>query len=387
MSSGAKQTSYLIPEVTPGITPTTGNWDTLRLTSNTLSPTVNTQVSDEITESRISQGSVATSADIQGDLVGELSYGSFDKLLEAAFYGTWGNDGVLTVGDTRRTFTIAKNFSDVGVFTLFRGMHVSTFALEVPSDGKITVTFGMAGLDYADGESNTVAATNPPTTSPFMSNINLGTLTIDGQSLEGIACVSALTMNLDNNLQVQRCLGTSRLGPGAQIATEAAITGTITLAWSKRAWQIWKNTFTRLPIALSFPITDSLGNRYTLNFPALEVDGELPNGGKRDLIEVSLNYTVAKAAPTITRVQAAPVASIDVTPATATLDVGDTQQMSKTVSPAGAPQNVTCSTSAQGVATVSSSGLVTAISSGTAIITATSAVDGTKTDTATITVS
>ncbi|HEK1684110.1 TPA: Ig domain-containing protein [Pseudomonas putida] len=386
MSSGAKQTSYLIPEVTPGVTPTTGNWDTLRLTSNTLSPTVNTQVSDEITESRISQGSVATSADIQGDLVGELSFGSFDKLFEAAFYGTW-TGNVLTVGDTRHTFTIAKNFNDVGVYTLFKGMHVSTFALEVPSDGKITATFGMAGLDYADGESNTVAATNPPTTSPFMSNINVGTLTIDGQSMEGIACVSALTMNLDNSLQAQRCIGNSKLGPGAQIATEAAITGTITMAWSKRAWQIWKNTFTRLPIALSFPITDSLGNSYTLNFPALEVDGDLPNGGKRELIEVSLNYTVAKVAPTITRAQAAPVASIDVTPATATLDVGDTQQMSKTVSPAGAPQNVTWSTSAPGVATVSSGGLVTAISSGTAIITATSAVDGTKTDTATITVS
>ena len=386
MSSGAKQTSYLIPEVTPGVTPTTGNCDTLRLTSNTLSPTVNTQVSDEITESRISQGSVATSADIQGDLVGELSFGSFDKLFEAAFYGTWSGN-VLTVGDTRRTFTIAKNFNDVGVYTLFKGMHVSTFALEVPSDGKITATFGMAGLDYADGESNTVAAANPPTTSPFMSNINVGTLTIDGQPMEGIACVSALTMNLDNSLQAQRCIGNSKLGPGAQIATEAAITGTITMAWSKRAWRIWKNTFTRLPIALSFPITDSLGNSYTLNFPALEVDGDLPNGGKRDLIEVSLNYTVAKVAPTITRVQAAPVASIDVTPATATLDVGDTQQMSKTVSPAGAPQNVNWSTSAPGVATVSSGGLVTAISSGTAIITATSAVDGTKTDTATITVS
>ncbi|MGO0684086.1 phage tail tube protein [Pseudomonas fulva] len=386
MSSGAKQVSYLIPEVTPGITPTTGNWDTLRLTSNTLSPTVNTQVSDEITESRISQGSVATSADIQGDLVGELSYGSFDKLLEAAFYGTWGNDGVLTVGDTRRTFTIAKNFSDVGVFTLFRGMHVSTFALEVPSDGKITVTFGMAGLDYADGESNTVAATNQPTTSPFMSNINLGTLTIDGQSLEGIACVSALTMNLDNNLQVQRCLGTSRLGPGAQIATEAAITGTITLAWSKRAWQIWKNTFTRLPIALSFPITDSLGNRYTLNFPALEVDGDLPNGGKRDLIEVSLNYTVAKQAPTITRVPFVPVTSVAVTPGTASIAVGATRQLSASATPAQAGQNVTWSSSAPSVATVSSSGLVTGVSAGSAVITATNVSDKTKTATSNITV-
>ncbi|CAG8863155.1 hypothetical protein PS627_00091 [Pseudomonas fluorescens] len=386
MSSGAKVTSYLIPEVTPGVTPTTGNWDTLRLTSNTLSPTVNTQVSDEITESRISQGSVATSADIAGDLVGELSFGSFDKLLEAAFYGTWDNN-VLTVGDTRRTFTIAKNFNDVGVYTLFKGMHVSTFALDVPSDGKITTTFTMAGLDYADGDTNTVTSINPPTTSPFMSNINVGTLTIDGQSMEGVACVSALTVSLDNSLQAQRCIGNSKLGPGAQIATEAAITGTITMAWSNRAWQLWKNTFTRLPIALAFPITDALGNSYTLNFPAIEVDGDLPNGGKRDLIEVTLNYTVAKVAPTITRVQAAAVATVDVSPATAALDVGDTQQLTKTVAPAGAPQNVTWSSSAPGIASVTSGGFVTAQAPGTATITATSIADGTKTDTAVITVS
>ncbi|MNG37151.1 hypothetical protein D3C84_1244110 [compost metagenome] len=55
-----------------------------------------------------------------------------------------------------------------------------------------------------------------------------------------------------------------------------------------------------------FPITDALGNKYTFNFPAVEVDGELPNGGKRDLIEVTLNYTVAKLSPTITREAADP---------------------------------------------------------------------------------
>ncbi|NOM41649.1 phage tail tube protein, partial [Klebsiella pneumoniae] len=109
-----------------------------------------------------------------------------------------------------------------------------------------------------------------------------------GQSLEGVACVSALTVNLDNGLQAQRCIGTDKLGPGAQIATEAAVTGSITLAWSQRAWQIWKNSFTRGTVAVAFPITDSEGNRYTLDFPSLEVDGDLPSGGKRDLIEVTL---------------------------------------------------------------------------------------------------
>lgn len=385
MSSGARVTSYLISETTPGLTPDTGAWDTLRLTSNTLSPTVNTQVSDEITESRISQGSVASSADIQGDLVGELSYGSFDKLLEAAFYGTWTGD-VLTVGDTRRTFTIAKNFNDVSVYTLFRGMHASVFALDIPSDGKITATFTMAGLDYDDGDTSTVSSINPPTDSPFMSNLNVGTITVDGQSLEGVACVSALTINLDNSLQAQRCIGNSKLGPGAQIATEAAITGTVTLAWSNRAWQIWKNTFTRKTIALEFPITDSLGNRYDLAFPAIEVDGDLPNGGKRDLIEVTLNWTVAKQAPTITRVPFVPVASVSVTPATASIAVSATRQLTASALPSGASPDVTWSSSAPSIATVNASGLVTGVAAGSAVITATSVSDPTETATSAITV-
>ncbi|RBB99675.1 hypothetical protein C3E97_020615 [Pseudomonas sp. MWU12-2115] len=384
MSSGAKVVSHIIPEVTPGVTPT-GTWDTLRLTGNALTPTVNTQVSDEITDTRLSQGSVATSIDIGGDLTAEFSFGSFDQLLEAAFYGNW-TGNVLSVGDTRHTFSIAKGYDDVGVYGVFKGAHVSTFALDIPSDGKITATFNMACLDYTDSETSIVVSPNAPTTTPFLSNNNVGTILVNGQSLEGVACVSAMTVNLDNSLQTQRCLGSDSLGPGAHIATEAAITGSITLAWSKRAWEIWKNTFTRAPIGVVFPITDSLGNKYTFNFPAVEVDGELPNGGKRDLIEVTLNYTVAKVSPTITRVPFVPVTSVSVAPTTASIAVAATRQLTASALPAEAAQNVTWSSSAPSVATVSPSGLVTGVSAGSATITATSVSDVTKTSTAAITV-
>lgn len=385
MSSGAKVVSHIIKEVTPGVTPT-GTWDTLRLTGNALTPTVNTAVSDEITDSRISQGSVATSTDIGGDLTAEFSFASFDQLLEAAFYSTW-TGNVLSVGDTRNTFSIAKGYNDVGVYSLFKGAHVSTFALDIPSDGKITATFNMACLDYDDSEDQIVVSPNAPTTTPFLSNNNVGTIMVDGESLEGVACVSAMTINLDNSLQAQRCIGNTKLGPGAQIATEAAITGTITLAWSKRAWEIWKKTFTRLPISVVFPITDALGNKYTFNFPAVEVDGELPSGGKRDLIEVTLNYTVAKISPTITRL-ASPTAvtGVTVAPTTASIAVAATRQMTATVAPGGANQAVTWTSATPSVATVNSSGLVTGVSAGTSVITATSVADGTKTGTATITV-
>lgn len=385
MSSGAKVVSHIIAEVTPGVTPA-GTWDTLRLTGNALTPTVNTQVSDEITDTRLSQGSVATSIDIGGDLTAELSFGSFDQLLEAAFYGTWTGD-VLSVGDTRHTFSIAKGYDDVGVYGVFKGAHVSTFALDIPSDGKITATFNMACLDYEDSEDPIVVSPNASTTTPFLSNNNVGTILVNGQSLEGVACVSAMTVNLDNSLQTQRCLGSDSLGPGAHIATEAAITGSITLAWSKRAWEIWKNTFTRAPIGVVFPITDSLGNQYTFNFPAVEVDGELPNGGKRDLIEATLNYTVAKISPTITRlVSPTAVTAVTVTPDTASIVIAETEQLTAAVAPISASQDVTWSSATPGVATVNSSGLVTGVSAGTAVITATSVADGTKTDTATITV-
>ncbi|MBI6975138.1 Ig domain-containing protein [Pseudomonas lactis] len=386
MSSGAKVVSHIIKEVTPGVTPT-GAWDTLRLTGNALTPTVNTAVSDEITDSRISQGSVATSTDIGGDLTAEFSFGSFDQLLEAAFYGAW-TGNVLSVGDTRNTFSIAKGYSDVGVYSVFKGAHVSTFALDIPSDGKVTATFNMACLDYADSDTPIVVSPNAPTTTPFLSNNNVGTISIDGESLEGVACVSAMTISLDNSLQAQRCIGNTKLGPGAQIATEAAITGTITLAWSKRAWEIWKKTFTRLPISVVFPITDALGNKYTFNFPAVEVDGELPSGGKRDLVEVTLNYTVAKISPTITRL-ASPTAvtGVTVAPGTASIAVAATRQLTATVAPAGASQAVTWTSATPSVATVNSSGLVTGVAAGTSIITATSVADGTKTSTSTITVS
>lgn len=306
MSSGAKIVTHYIKETEPGVTPVApaaGAWKTMRLTSNTLSPTPDTEVSDEITDSRISQGSVVTGLNIAGDLVGEMSFASFDEWLEALFYGNWTNN-VLTIGDTRHTFSVQKGFNDIGVYGLFKGVHAATGSIDIPEQGKVVLTIGAQALDYADSEATFVTGAAAPTVTPFMSSLAIGDILLDGVSLVGQACVSAMTIALDNTIQVQRCLGSGKLGPGALIATEAAITGTIVLAWSKAAWRIWKEQVTRKPFSVVFPITDSLGNKYQFAFPALEFDGELPNGGKREIVQATLNYTVAKIAPTITRTPA-----------------------------------------------------------------------------------
>lgn len=93
-----------------------------------------------------------------------------------------------------------------------------------------------------------------------------------------------------------------------------------------------------------------------------------------------------KTATSAITVAAIPVASVSVSPTTASLYAGNTQQLSATIAPANATnKTVTWSSSNTAVATVNASGLVTAVSAGTANITVTTQ-DGSKTAIAAITV-
>lgn len=93
-----------------------------------------------------------------------------------------------------------------------------------------------------------------------------------------------------------------------------------------------------------------------------------------------------KTATSAITVSTIPVSSVAVSPTTASLYAGNTQQFTATISPANATnKNVTWSSSNTAIATVNSSGLITAVAAGTATITATTQ-DGNKTATATITV-
>lgn len=86
-------------------------------------------------------------------------------------------------------------------------------------------------------------------------------------------------------------------------------------------------------------------------------------------------------------VTAIAVTSVSVSPTSASLTVDQTQQLTATISPSNATnKNVTWTSDATSVATVSSAGLVTAKAEGTATITVTSTADSTKKATCTVTV-
>lgn len=87
-----------------------------------------------------------------------------------------------------------------------------------------------------------------------------------------------------------------------------------------------------------------------------------------------------------TKVTVVAVSGVTLAPATASIEVGATQQLTPTVAPANATNKaVTYASAKPGIATVSSTGLVTGVAAGTAEITVTTT-DGSKKATSTVTV-
>ncbi|MNU38980.1 Phage major tail protein 2 [compost metagenome] len=80
------------------------------------------------------------------------------------------------------------------------------------------------------------------------------------------------------------------------------------------------------------------------------------------------------------------ITSVNVTPATATVAIGNVTNLDHNIVPAAANQAVTWSSATPATATVNSSGRVTGVAAGTVTITATSVTDPSKTDTCVVTV-
>lgn len=387
MSSGAKRSTAWIREVTPGITPP-GPWNVLTRVSFGLVPTYNTEANNEIGETRMSQGTAQTTVDVGGDIETKFRYGALDEFLASCFGANWvGN--TLTMGNERISFSIASYDADVGVAGIARGAQVDTINIEVPNDNEITVTTTFMATSWQDKADNTSFIVSP---APEDNQRRYGFKDVTGLKINGVqlgddnACVSSLSLQFTNNSQAQRCIGNGNPFPGNILQTTFTPSGGITLSWSKTAYEYWKAQQTGGALSLEFTLNNADGG-YTFSIPEMEVSGDWPDGGATDIVELELEYTARRVPPTITRLPAPiAIAAVTVTPSTLALAVDETRDLEAVVTPVGASQLVTWTSSAPGIASVSATGLVTGLAAGTATITATSAADGTKTDTAEITV-
>lgn len=387
MSSGAKNRTAYVREITQGVTPGSG-WKELIRTSYGLGPTQNTAENNEISQTRMSQGTSATTVDVAGEVGQKWRYGgAIDDFLASCFGKDWAGDS-LTMGDERISFSLASFASDVLVSSIARGAQVASMAFTFGTDDDITIATNFTATGW-EGKVDATPYFSSAAAEPNAARYNFKdfiSLTLDGvEAAPGSGtCISAMDLTFDNNVQTQRCINNGAF-VGNVIPTTFSVTGSITIAWSAASYALWIKQQTGDSVAVAFTIENGDG-RYTFTLPEMEVNGDWPDGGATDVIEVQLNVAARRTAPTITRAVYVAPTSVTTTPATDSIAVAATAQLGASVAPVGAYQGVTWSSEDPAIATVSSTGLVTGVAVGVVEITATSVSDPTKTDISEITV-
>ncbi|EML9085674.1 hypothetical protein ACENXN_003662, partial [Acinetobacter baumannii] len=284
MSSGAKIRLYACEEAVLGTTPANPVWYTVRRVTDSLTENVTTEDSSEVVDSRFRQGAVVTEAEVTGQLEFELSLGTFDLFLNVLAFNNWAANALSFGGGVRKSLTLVKVFEDIGQVFIYRGIQVNTGEMTIQTTGKITGNFGLVGSSFTRQQVNPVTNPIPASTRPLVSMPNVEKLLINGQSIQGKACLQTLTINFSNNLEAIRCIGSGKYTPEFYLEKMMDIGVNANFMFSATSASWIDAIKTRDVFTLTFDITDTKGSKYSFNFPQLEVkEANHPDGGGDDI--------------------------------------------------------------------------------------------------------
>jgi hypothetical protein len=200
-ANGSAVQYYYIEEVA-GAVPATPAWKPIRFVSAGLTPSINQVSTAEMNQFRQQQASRGGTYSVAGDIAVELSFSSFDDLIQAAMQGTW-TANVLKIGKVVRTFTILERHTDIGVDYAYRGCRVGSMAISAPLNAPVGATFSMIGTK-AEKYTVPVGSTYlPATTTDIMITTNLA-LTEGGVP---VAYATEWSVSLDNGMEALFALG------------------------------------------------------------------------------------------------------------------------------------------------------------------------------------
>lgn len=204
-ASGSRHSLAYVPEVTYGVTPATPAFKAFRHNSTSLNLGKNTFQSQELRADRQIADFRHGTRTSSGSVVGELSYGTYDDLLEAALGGTWTGD-VLKAGVIRRSFTLERRFNDINKFLRYTGQEVDTLNIAMTTGAIVGVTFGFMGQGMNEDSAIIVGATYPAATTSSPMDALTGSLEEDGVPN---AVITEVNLSLNNGMAPRFVIGSA----------------------------------------------------------------------------------------------------------------------------------------------------------------------------------
>ena len=273
--------AYVVESVF-GTTPTTPTFTPIRHTGTTIGLSKDAIESEELRQDRQIANYRHGNKSVAGDVNIELSYGTFDDLLEATLAGTWATN-VLIAGTTRRSYTVERHHTDIGKYLRSTGCSFNALSLSVAPNSMVTGSFSVIGKAFSVASTAISGSTYSAetTTAPFDSFT--GSITEGGSS---IAVVTSIDLSIDNGMEALYVVGSDEtLLPSIGKST---VTGSIT-AYFEDATLIDK-FIAETASSLSFVLTDLAGNSYTVDLPNIKYNSGNPEVGGPGAITVSLDF-------------------------------------------------------------------------------------------------
>lgn len=280
MADGALHSMAMIAESTYGTTPATPTWTNIRHTGTTLGMSKDTFQSEEVRSDRQIADFRHGAKQTGGEISIELSYSTFDAILEALLGGTWATDtpsigtDQLKAGTTRRSFTVERYFSDLLTadkpYHRYTGCEFDTLALQINANAMVTGTIGLIGqgltTDTVEVPSSTYSAAT--TTSPLDSFT--GTINEGGSS---IAVITEMQLNLENGLGARFVVGSDEtIRPSIG---RSNVSGQVT-AFFENATLLDK-FINETESDIDFTLTDGATNSYKFILPRIKYNGAQPD--------------------------------------------------------------------------------------------------------------
>lgn len=288
-ASGSGRRVAYVAETAFGVTPATPTFKTARITGGGPRTNKTTNTSDEIQADRNVRDEFLLGKDSAGAYNFELTYGTFDDILQAALFGAW-TTNVLKNGITPQSLTIEETL-ELGVtdsFSRFTGCMVSSLSLAIAARAVVTGSFNiMAKQEALDtaiiaGATYTAPNTNPVSTA----SANVASLSVSGLTTQ--PKIKSVSLDMNNNLRTRPIVGdiySQEFGSG-----RFELKGTLECYFENN--ELYQSVLDHGTAALSFTVGNAVGSKYTFLVPKLRfANGERRPGGNNDDVMVSVPFT------------------------------------------------------------------------------------------------
>lgn len=282
MASSSRHNFYYVEELVYGVTPDAPEFKAFPITGTTLGLTKNTIQSNLIRADRQISDVRDGTRQIGGDINTELSFGVCDDFLAAALCGTW-DGNTLKAGTTRRSFTIARHFSDIEAdgepYEIYTGVELMNVAITIAIEDKTTLTFSTVGSDVQ-------TLTELPEDYVLTEEVTQPELftSFDGDLLEGgnpIGIATELSFTLENGLEPRFALGSNK--SISNKIGRSNLSGQLGAYFENHA--LLNKFYQSTKSSIKIDLFDDAGNKYTLNAPRIVYSGGQPDvDGDSDII-------------------------------------------------------------------------------------------------------